>query len=112
MKKNYFMSVCLVLLSAFSATAQVSSVADLFGKYKFTATVEYTEAGEAYKNQLPAESDVTISEDANYIAKIVGFAGSQTQQNINAISTEKEMLKVTNPNNPQLWNGLYLLYVL
>lgn len=108
MKKNYFMSVCLVLLSAFSAAAQVSSVADLFGKYKFTATVEYTEAGEAYKNQLPAESDVTISEDANYIAKIVGFAGSQTQQNINAISTEKEMLKVTNPNNPQLWNGLYL----
>lgn len=111
MKKNYFMSVCLVLLSAFSATAQVSSVADLFGKYKFTATVEYTEAGETYKNQLPAESDVTISEDANYIAKIVGFAGSQTQQNINAISTEKEMLKVTNPNNPQLWNGLYLANV-
>lgn len=111
MKKNYFMLVCLVLLSAFSATAQVTSVADLFGKYKFTATVEYTEAGEAYKNQLPAESDVTISEDANYIAKIVGFAGSQTQQNINAISTEKEMLKVTNPNNPQLWNGLYLANV-
>ena len=93
---------------AINATAQVSSVADLFGKYKFTATVEYTEAGETYKNQLPAESDVTISEDANYIAKIVGFAGSQTQQNINAISTEKKMLKVTNPNTPQLWNGLYL----
>lgn len=102
------MLFCLVLFMAINATAQVSSVADLFGKYKFTATVEYTEAGETYKNQLPAESDVTISEDANYIAKIVGFAGSQTQQNINAISTEKEMLKVTNPNNPQLWNGLYL----
>ena len=108
MKKNYLMLFCLVLFMAINATAQVSSVADLFGKYKFTATVEYTEAGETYKNQLPAESDVTISEDANYIAKIVGFAGSQTQQNINAISTEKKMLKVTNPNNPQLWNGLYL----
>lgn len=108
MKKNYLMLFCLVLFMAINATAQVSSVADLFGKYKFTATVEYTQAGETYKNQLPAESDVTISEDANYIAKIVGFAGSQTQQNINAISTEKEMLKVTNPNNPQLWNGLYL----
>ena len=108
MKKNYLMLFCLVLFMAINATAQVSSVADLFGKYKFTATVEYTEAGATYKNQLPAESDVTISEDANYIAKIVGFAGSQTQQNINAISTEKEMLKVTNPNNPQLWNGLYL----
>ncbi len=108
MKKNCLMLFCLVLFMAINATAQVSSVADLFGKYKFTATVEYTTAGETYKNQLPAESDVTISEDANYIAKIVGFAGSQTQQNINAISTEKEMLKVTNPNNPQLWNGLYL----
>ena len=108
MKKNYLMLFCLVLFMAINATAQVSSVADLFGKYKFTATVEYTQAGETYKNQLPAESDVTISEDANYIAKIVGFAGSQTQQNINAISTEKEMLKVTNPNNPQLWNGFYL----
>ena len=108
MKKNYLMLFCLVLFMAINATAQVSSVADLFGKYKFTATVEYTEAGETYKNQLPAESDVTISEDANYIAKIVGFAGSQTQQNINAISTEKKMLKVTNPNTPQLWNGLYL----
>ena len=43
MKKNYFMLVCLVLISAFSATAQVTSVADLFGKYRFTADVEFTE---------------------------------------------------------------------
>ena len=109
MKKNYFMLVCLMLFMAMQATAQVSSIVDLFGKYKFTATVEFTAEGEAYKSQLPAECDAEISEDATYIAKIVGFAGSQTQQNINAISIEQSKLKVLNLNNPALWsNGLIL----
>ena len=109
MKKNYFMLVCLMLFMAVQATAQVSSIVDLFGKYKFTATVEFTAEGEAYKSQLPAECDAEISEDATYIAKIVGFAGSQAQQNINAISIEQSMLKVLNLNNPALWsNGLIL----
>ena len=109
MKKNYFMLVCLMLFMAVQATAQVSSIVDLFGKYKFTATVEFTAEGEAYKSQLPSECDAEISEDATYIAKIVGFAGSQTQQNINAISIEQSMLKVLNLNNPALWsNGLIL----
>ena len=109
MKKSYFMLVCLMLFMAVQATAQVSSIVDLFGKYKFTATVEFTAEGEAYKSQLPAECDAEISEDGTYIAKIVGFAGSQTQQNINAISIEQSMLKVLNLNNPALWsNGLIL----
>ena len=109
MKKCYFMLVCLMLFMASKATAQVSSIVDLFGKYKFTATVEFTADGEAYKSQLPSECDAEISEDATYIAKIVGFAGSQTQQNINAISIEQSMLKVLNLNNPALWsNGLIL----
>ena len=109
MKKNYFMLVCLVLLSAFSATAQVASVADLFGKYRFTADVEFTEEGQSYKDVLSGDCDATIEEDGTYIAKIVGFAGSQVQQNINAISIEKNMLKVINLNNPALWsNGLML----
>ena len=109
MKKCYFMLVCLMLFMASKATAQVSSIVDLFGKYKFTATVEFTAEGEAYKSQLPSECDAEISEDATYIAKIVGFAGSQTQQNINAISIEQSKLKVLNLNNPALWsNGLIL----
>ena len=109
MKKNYFMLVCLMLFMAVQATAQVSSIVDLFGKYKFTANIEFTTEGEAYKNQLPTECDAEISEDGTYIAKIVGFAGSQTQQNINAISIEQSMLKVLNLNNPALWsNGLIL----
>ena len=109
MKKNYFMLVCLMLFMAINATAQVSSVADLFGKYRFTADVEFSEAGNSYKSVLSGDCDATIEEDGTYIAKIVGFAGSQTQQNINAISTEQNMLKVLNLNNPALWsNGLML----
>ena len=98
-----------MLFVAVQATAQVSSIVDLFGKYKFTATVEFSAEGEAYKSQLPSECDAEISEDGTYIAKIVGFAGSQTQQNINAISIEQSKLKVLNLNNPALWsNGLIL----
>ena len=109
MKKNYFMLVCLMLFMAVQATAQVSGIVDLFGKYKFTADIEFTAEGEAYKSQLPAECDAEISEDGTYIAKIVGFAGSQTQQNINDISIEQSMLKVLNLNSPALWsNGLTL----
>ena len=42
MKKNYFSTLfaALILFLAMPATAQVASVADLFGKYKFTADVE------------------------------------------------------------------------
>ena len=109
MKKNYFMLVCLMLFMAVQATAQVSGIVDLFGKYKFTADIEFTAEGEAYKSQLPAECDAEISEDGTYIAKIVGFAGSQTQQNINDVSIEQSMLKVLNLNSPALWsNGLTL----
>ena len=108
MKKSYFMLVCLVLFMASKATAQVSSIVDLFGKYKFTATVEFTAEGEAYKSQLPAECDAEISEDATYIAKIVGFAGSNEKQNISDINTTTNKLQIINPNNPQLWSTLCL----
>ena len=109
MKKNYFMLVCLMLFMAVQATAQVSSIVDLFGKYRFTADIEFTAEGESYKNTLSGDCDAVISEDGTYIAKIVGFAGSQTQQNINAISIEQSKLKVLNLNNPALWgNGLLL----
>lgn len=106
MKKVYLFLLTGLMLFATTATAQVSTIADFFGKYRFTATMELFDS--SYAGQLSDDCDVVIEEDANYIAKIVGFAGSQNQQNINAISTEKEMLKVTNPNTPQLWNGLYL----
>ena len=108
MKKNYFMLVCLMLFMAMQATAQVSSIVDLFGKYKFTADVEFTAEGEAYRSQLLGESDVVISEDATYSAKIVGFAGSNEKQNISDINTTTNKLQIINPNNPQLWSTLCL----
>ena len=108
MKKNYFMLVCLVLLSAFSANAQVNSVSDLFGKYKFTADVEF--ASENYKtfygSTLLGESDVTIEADAQYAGRIIGFAGSQQKLNIRAV--DGNTIEMTNFNNPQLWNGLFM----
>lgn len=108
MKKNYFMLVCLVLFMAINATAQVSSVADLFGEYKFTADVEF--ASENYKTSygstLLGESDVTIEADAQYAGRIVGFAGSQQKLNIRAINGNT--IEMTNFNNPQLWNGLFM----
>ena len=111
MKKNYFfgalMSLMLVLF-ALPVKAQVESLADLFGKYQFTADMEVMAGMDKYAEQLSADCEAEISKGAIYDAQIVGFAGATSQMNINAISTEKEMIKVTNPNNPQLWDALYL----
>ena len=111
MKKNYFfgalMSLALVLF-AIPAKAQVASLADLFGKYQFTADMTVTPGMESKAEQLSANCEAVIEQGAIYDAQIVGFAGATTQLNINAISTEKEMIKVTNPNNPVIFDGLYL----
>ena len=111
MKKNYFMSVCLMLLMALQATAQSFTIDQLFGKWQFTADVEYTDAAtQAHKETLSGNCEAVISADENYIAKIVGFAGSSVQQNINAIGAKggQDMVKVLNLNNPQLWSDLLL----
>ena len=87
MKKNYFMLVCLMLVMAFQAKAQVTSVADLFGEYKFTADVEF--ASDDYKTSYGSiivnESDVTIGEDpySVYDGAVFGFAGSSTELRFN-----------------------------
>ena len=82
MKKNYFMLVCLVLFMAVKSAAQVSSAADLYGDYKFTADVEYTNDGLAYKEMLSGDCDAKIESDATYQGKISGFAGAQNALNI------------------------------
>lgn len=107
MKKFYFYSLiaCLMFLVA-PATAQVSSVADLYGKYNFTATVELLD--NSYANQLLEECEVVIDKDVTYNGAIVGFAGSQNPLGINEISVETTRIEIPNPNLPQLWNGLYL----
>ena len=111
MKKNYLLGALMSILMALfvlPVNAQVSTIADLYGKYQFTAEMKIVEGMEAYASELSNDCEVVISQDPTYPAKIIGFAGSQDQLNINAISTEKMMIKATNPNNPQLWDGLYL----
>ena len=111
MKKNYFLLVCLMLMMAVQATAQSFTIDQLFGKWQFTADVEFTDAAtQAHKETLSDNCEAVISADETYIAKIVGFAGSSVQQNINAIGAKngQDMVKVLNLNNPQLWGSLYL----
>ena len=111
MKKNYFLLVCLMLMMAVQATAQSFTIDQLFGKWQFTADVEFTDAAtQAHKETLSGDCEAVISGDENYIAKIVGFAGSSVQQNINAIGAKngQDMVKVLNLNNPQLWSDLLL----
>ena len=111
MKKNYFLSICLMLFMAVQATAQSFTIDQLFGKWQFTADVEYTDvATQAHKDVLSDNCEAVISADETYIAKIVGFAGSSVQQNVNMIGAKngQDMLKINNLNNPQLWNELLL----
>ncbi len=116
MKKFYLTSLlaALMLLISAPASAAVKSMADLFGKYKFTATVEVTEAGKAFQEYFAAESEVIITKDAAniYDAQITGFAGATGSEaiKVNAFSEEKQMFKVTNPsgNNYGVFgNGIY-----
>ena len=111
MKKNYFLSICLMLFMAVQATAQSFTIDQLFGKWQFTADVEFTDAAtQAHKDVLSDNCEAVISADETYIAKIVGFAGSSVQQNVNMIGAKngQDMLKINNLNNPQLWSDLLL----
>ena len=110
MKKNYLLLLVFMVLAATAGKAQVSGIADFYGKYKFTADVEFTAAGQGYKGVLKAESDVEIKSGANSncLAEIIGFAGSQTAHKISGIDTEGNILQVDNPNNPQLWGDVAL----
>ena len=116
MRKLYALSIILsmMILSSTGAKAKVSSMAELFGKYKFTATVEVTEAGQAFQEYFAAESEVIITKDAAnmFEAQITGFAGAKGSEamKVNAFSEEKQMFKVNNPSGNG-WgvfgNGIY-----
>ena len=104
MKRLYLQTFLAALLLTVStnANAAVASMADLFGKYKFTATVEVTADGEAYKEHFAAESEVVITKDAAniYDAQITGFAGAKGNEamKVNKFSAEKNAFAVSNPN--------------
>lgn len=112
MKKNYFSTLfaALMLFVAMPAKAEVSSVSDFFGKYKFTANVEVTEAGKALDVTFPEECEVIIAKcsDDIYDGQFQGFPGATGVQKINGINTEKNVLKITNPNHGDPWGNLYM----
>lgn len=112
MKKNYFSTffAALMLLVAMPATAQVSSIADLVGKYKFSADMEITAAGESFSNKFTNECEVTIDKDeygyfAGYITGIAGLSGDMA---INSIDVDANTITILSPNTYMGAEGLYL----
>ena len=103
MKKNYFLSfvmlLCFLALGV-NANAQATSATELYGKYKFTATIQTTEYGQAYASSLKTESEVVIttSENAYYSTQITGFAGGTGTIYVGSFDAENQALVLTNPN--------------
>ena len=113
MKKNYFsiLFAALMLFVAMPASAQVSSVADLFGKYKFTADVTVSDAGKSLTEHFSNDCDVVITKCSYniYDGEIQGLAGATAVQKINGIDTDQNAIKITNPNGSGVWGGgLYM----
>ncbi|MBR5893247.1 MAG: hypothetical protein IKZ37_06415 [Bacteroidaceae bacterium] len=110
MKKFYFygLMACLMLF-ANSAMAGVSMMSDLFGKYKFTATIETTEAGAAHADKFKSECEVIItkSQSQYFMADITGFAGADYAMSVSGFDAAKSAFEVSGPNsgNYGLWNG-------
>ena len=107
MKKNYFYALFAALMFFVAGTANAQDLdfgyVDLYGKWKFSATVEFTDAAtEAHKEKISGDCMAEISKDEIYDAKIVGFAGAKIQQNINDLGNKngQDMIKINNPNSP------------
>lgn len=115
MKKFTLFKSVLALIAAFvmvlPTSAQVTSMADLFGTYKFTATVNVTDAGKALADNFKSECDVTITKCSYGVfdGEIQGLAGATAAQSINGIDLSANTIKITNPNGNGLWSGgLYM----
>lgn len=115
MKKFTLFKSALALIAAFvmvlPTSAQVASVADLFGTYKFTATVNITDAGKDLADNFKSECDVTITKCSYGVfdGEIQGLAGATAAQSINSIDLAANTIKITNPNGNGLWGGgLYM----
>ena len=111
MKKLYLLFTMAALLFTVSANAAVESMADLFGKYKFTATVNVTDAGQSYTEHFKSECDVTIAKCSMgiYDGEIVGLAGAEgAPQSISGFDLTAKTIKIGNPNgggNTPVWSG-------
>ena len=111
MKKNYFYALFagLMLFMAVPATAQLSQISELFGKYNFTATINTTDAGAAYADKFKSECEVVIEKSASqyFMADIKGFAGADYSMSVANFNAVNNTFEVSGPNsgNYGLWNG-------
>ena len=111
MKKIYFSTLfaALMLFVATPATAQVSVMSDLFGKWKFAATVTTTEAGAAYADKFKSECEVTIekAESEYFMADIKNFAGADYAMSVSGFNTSTYTIEINGPNsaNYGIWEG-------
>ena len=112
MKKNYFSTffAALMLLVAMPATAQVSGLANLFGKYNFSATMEVTAEGESYRDKFSNDCVVTIEKDdyGYVVGYITGIAGLKGDMAINKITEDLDSITILSPNTYMGAEGLYL----
>ena len=81
--KNYiymkkFLLFTIMCLMAFAGKAQIASMTDLLGEYKFTSDMTVTADGEKFfkAGRFAAESDVVIKQDNIYLAAVEGLAGA------------------------------------
>ena len=100
MKKNYFYALfaSLMLFMAMPANAQISSMTDLYGKYKFTAKITPTAAGEAYKDAWTEECEVQITSAGSGLAVVKGLAGADYSLTITTIFPDNNSFLAINPN--------------
>lgn len=111
MKKIYLSTfvAALMLFVAMPATAQVSVMSDLFGKWKFTATIETTEAGAAHADKFKSECEVTIekAESEYFMADIKNFAGADYAMSVSGFNTSTYTIEINGPNsaNYGIWEG-------
>lgn len=112
MKKTTLMKSALALIVAFvlalPARAQVASMSDLFGTYKFTADVNVTETGQTLTDYFKSECEVVITKSSNsyFMGEIQGLAGASATQLVASIDVTANTFKITNPNgNYDVWGG-------
>lgn len=108
MKKNYFSTLfaALMLFVAMPAMAQVSTIADLYGKYQFTATITPTEAGQNFTDYWASECEVTIASETfvsgenqvDISTSISGFLGATQELFAGELDANKCEFYVGEPN--------------
>lgn len=111
MKKNYFSTLfaALMLFLAIPATAQVATMADFYGKWKFTATITTTEAGAEHADKFKSDCEVVIAKAASqyFMADITGFAGADYSMSVSGFDASANTIEINGPNNANygIWNG-------